>query len=519
MSTCPKPFFSQGDFPSTGGYIKGRYCGNIAPGLDCCLPCPLEDWVYSDQLHRKLAIGFWFNVPALIVQVFLLLTFLVLPEDLSHRHYLSIGLCLSFILAEVAFIIPLGTKPDQCYNAITPDDMHSSMSCAWSGALVIAGAMGAAVWVMLRSIFTHLRVCWDFKNLELFKWLALVLGIGLPGLFLALELAVTGVSYRIAGTCFPNEDHAYETWFGWLIAFAGIAAILQVTTTLFCLWVYLRDLRKGSANRSSGRNSSARHSGVSSETGGSVTATAVSEERRVAWKRVKRVLRLQWRSVVLSCLVCIQTIYFGIVFVLQQISVGGLSAGQQQKVTTWAVCLVLNGGNKNKCPLVTKELGLNEDVIIAALIMPPLVGIAIFFLMIRRSMLTGWWYLIQNPRSLGRRPELSEGDFIAFESPKRKSFGRPLESEKAPTIETTLSGTTVADTTHSSQAHAMTSPMSPVSSSEPGILPEPTSPNSPRNPSVLQAGDATRRHETIKWFDADYKEADSRRVSKLDAIA
>lgn len=418
------------------------------------------------------------------------------------------------------------------------------MSCAWSGAFLVAGAMGAIVWVMLRSIFTHLRVCWDFKNLELFKWLALVLGIGLPGLFLALEIPLTGVSYRISGTCVPNQPHAYETWLGWLIAFAGVAAVLQVTTTLFCLWVYLKDMGRGSGNRSSGaRNSNVRNSGVPGETAVSTNGTAGGEERRVAWKRVKRILKLQWRSVLLSVLVCIETIYFGIVFVLQNSSVGGLSDAQRQGVATWAFCLVVNRGDKSKCPVVTRVLGLSEEQITAAfylaavrrtlsfvilsdvLTLSQLIGIATFFLMVRRSMLQGWWELIRNPRSFGRRPTLGEDDFVTVESPKRKSFGRPLESEKIPTIETMLSGTTLGDTAHPMPNHTMLSPMSPVtpvSPIEPGILPEPTSPNNSRNPSVPQAGDVTRRHETINWFDADYKEADkreSRRVSKLDDIA
>ena len=154
-----------------------------------------------------------------------------------------------------------------------------------------------------------------------------------------------------------------------------------------------------------------------------------------------------------------------------------------------------------------------------------LIGIATFFLMIRGSMLQGWWHLFKNPRTFGRRPTLTDDDFITVESPKRRSSGRPLESEKVPTIETMLSGTTVAYTVHPSQNQAMmspVSPVSPVSPIEPGILPEPTSPNNSRNPSVPQAGDVTKRHETINWFDLDYLEADkreSKRVSKLDDIA
>ena len=70
----------------------------------------------------------------------------MLPEEKSHRHYLSIGLTVSLMVLSVAFIIPLGTKPDQCFDEITPDNMRSDMSCAWTGALFAVGFMGAVVW-------------------------------------------------------------------------------------------------------------------------------------------------------------------------------------------------------------------------------------------------------------------------------------------------------------------------------------------------------------------------------------
>jgi len=95
----------------------------------------------------------------LILNSVLLLTYIVLPEEKSHRHYLSIGLTLSLILLSIAFIIPLGTKPDECFNEITPDNMHTDMSCAWTGALFSLGFMGAVVWskYIVSSLATLIR--------------------------------------------------------------------------------------------------------------------------------------------------------------------------------------------------------------------------------------------------------------------------------------------------------------------------------------------------------------------------
>ena len=98
---------------------------------------------------------------------------------------------------------------------------------------------------MLRSFWTHLRVCWDVKQTRTFFLLTQFIGWGLPGLFLALCIPITGVSYRIGPTCIPNQKKAFATWFGWLIAFACIAALGQFTTTIFCLWLYLKDVLFG----------------------------------------------------------------------------------------------------------------------------------------------------------------------------------------------------------------------------------------------------------------------------------
>ena len=91
--------------------------------------------------------------------------------------------------------------------------MHSSMSCAWSGALLEAGSMCAVMWILLRSIWTHMRVCWDIKHTPVYMYLAHAMGWGLPLVFLTLSLSITGVSYRMGGTCIPNPDNVSKPSF------------------------------------------------------------------------------------------------------------------------------------------------------------------------------------------------------------------------------------------------------------------------------------------------------------------
>lgn len=88
----------------------------------------------------------YISIIPLILNGWLLVTFFALPEEKSHRHYMSVGLTVSLVMISIAFIIPLGTKPDQCYNAITANDLQTDRSCAVTGVLIEAGAMGVVVW-------------------------------------------------------------------------------------------------------------------------------------------------------------------------------------------------------------------------------------------------------------------------------------------------------------------------------------------------------------------------------------
>lgn len=126
---------------------------------------------FFSELADKASAASWISVAILPLCIFLLVSYAVLPVKFTHRHYLGICFTLGICFMEVrcciegsqnvlltdmqlAFIIPLGTKPEQCYNEITPNDMHSSLSCAFTGALLLFGGWMVIVWSMLGSILS-----------------------------------------------------------------------------------------------------------------------------------------------------------------------------------------------------------------------------------------------------------------------------------------------------------------------------------------------------------------------------
>lgn len=110
------------------------------------MPCPATSWAYSDSFATYNSIAEWLNVVGLILLTFMLLSYVVLPTQKTRSHYLSVCLIVAVIMICLGFTIPLGANPEQCYDQITPNDMYSSMGCAWSGAFIVAGGLSAAMW-------------------------------------------------------------------------------------------------------------------------------------------------------------------------------------------------------------------------------------------------------------------------------------------------------------------------------------------------------------------------------------
>ena len=110
--------------------IAGRYCapmpGDQDGSVNCCLPCPREDWVYRDSesscrvaptksrsgavadagadagFFAMTRIANYINVVGIVCCFALLLSFAVLPFERTHRHYLSVCLILGIVVMHVS---------------------------------------------------------------------------------------------------------------------------------------------------------------------------------------------------------------------------------------------------------------------------------------------------------------------------------------------------------------------------------------------------------------------------------
>ena len=177
-------------------------------------------------------------------------------------------------------------------------------------------------------------------------------------------LPLTGTSYRFGDTCHINHTKALQDYWGPLLAFAAISTILQFVTFGYCIKVYIKSLlNDGSTNSitqvSSGLPTHSSHSG-------SVKTVTAGQ----AYRRVKKVVSLQWRGTAIVLIIIINVVFLSIVFVQMDNTV---TAALQDfgKAEPWLLCLVINGGDKTPCLNKVKQAGLvqNEGTVMAALVL------------------------------------------------------------------------------------------------------------------------------------------------------
>ena len=215
------------------------------------------------------------------------------------------------------------------------------------------------MWVFLRALSLHLQICWEVIPGKKFFYGALAAGWIIPAIALALALSLTGVSYRFGNVCHINHKDGLQDFWGPLLGFGALALLFQFSTLGYCIKVYVKNLVDDQPTTESSGN-------VTSYSGSVRTATA-----RQAYKRVRRVIQLQWKGIAVVLLIIADVVFFSIVFLKMdnnlQINVN--NAKSVGKVMPWLECLVFAGGDKNSCLNLASGLVEKEAIILAVLIM------------------------------------------------------------------------------------------------------------------------------------------------------
>ncbi|KAI1253485.1 hypothetical protein MGN70_005693 [Eutypa lata] len=267
-------------------------------------------------------------------------------------------------------------KPDECFNEITPHGMDTSAVCAASGAFLLGGGWAGIMWIFLRALSLHLQICWQIVVGRTYMWFAQILGWGIPIIGLVVLLTLSGVSFRFGATCHINHENSLADFWIPLLVFAGLTMIIQFTTFGYCIKVYLASLTDNSATTEG--------SGMPSYTASIRTMTP-----RQAYRRIRRVIQLQWRGIVIVLVIVADVIFFSIVFVFQDNTVQAVKEDMTLALP-WIKCLIQSQGDKAICMDEADSIVVNLPTVIAVLILLAMNGLWLLVLLGRWSMVTGW---------------------------------------------------------------------------------------------------------------------------------
>lgn len=219
-----------------------------------------------------------------------------------------------------------------------------------------------------------MRIVFDFKRFDIYKWVSIVLGIGIPILFLGIELGTTGLSYSLSNVCLPTGPQAFVTWFVWLLTLSAVSTIILIATILYCLWKYslsaISAVRAG-PSQPTHRSTQSTDTALAGEAepGQRPSRRAVRRRKRVEWARIKKVLILQWRTILLAFIILNETVYFAIVFVQQTGASMAASHGLTPANREWSACLIVTKGDKTACLYQSSGLGLSKPRVVAMLLL------------------------------------------------------------------------------------------------------------------------------------------------------
>jgi hypothetical protein len=262
---------------------------------------------------------------------------------------------------------------------------------------------------MIRAVSMHLQICWNIVPGRKFFFASLICGWGLVAIIFTITMKFTGVSYRFGPLCHVNSNKSMADFWGPLLGIAGIAALVQILTFMYCIKVYLSNMLDDGRTRS---NDSA---DLPSYNGTTRTTSA-----RAVYQRVKEVLRVQWRSITIVVFLLVDIIFFAVVWIQLDTSVRLLQQGKVEHVLPFLFCLIASPDDRSKCYAAGQAALVNESTSVAILMLLSLTGIQTGLTLCRTSMFGAWLDLIK--KKIG-----SKREFVSLDAKRFSTDPRTIE--------------------------------------------------------------------------------------------
>jgi hypothetical protein len=204
-----------------------------------------------------------------------------------------------------------------------------------------------------RSLALYVRLIWDVEPGTVFRWISIVTIFGGAAGILGVALGMSGVSYQVGEMCYISHQNSIASFWGPLMGVAFISWLI----TMYILGYTIRGVltRGGTAHIYSIFKKRDDCSGPLSR------ALQVKTMGRNLWLMVK----LQWRAVVVSCLLLVFVAYVAHV----NLKWGSAAQYSEEDLMPWISCLVATEGNKHACSDEASAIGPNKKTGLSAVTM------------------------------------------------------------------------------------------------------------------------------------------------------
>jgi hypothetical protein len=133
----------------------------------------------------------------------------------------------------------------------------------------------------------------------------------------------------------------------------------------------------------------------------SYTTSLRNRSARAVYRRVRKVLWLQWRGITVVIFILVDVIFFSVVFVWLN-ALTSHAKDNVKDIVPFLLCLMNSPTDPDPCFPLGQDLAINESTVIAILMMLSIAGIQVFVLLARGSMFLGWYEFFKSKFSKNR---------------------------------------------------------------------------------------------------------------------
>ncbi|KAJ3096280.1 hypothetical protein HDU97_006063 [Phlyctochytrium planicorne] len=361
-AACPFPFL-----PKTPNTVN-KNCQDVAPGVTCCIPCPVQDYVYpKGQFNIAVMLTQIGSATSALLVGYVVLSWAVLPGRRQHPGDIVLHFAIACMIWQSCALFLIGNpRRIQCADEVTTSTASNNTLCGIQAAFTMCSVHATVFWAGYMIFNLHATIVWRSNFFERFKPLGVTLCWGLPGIFTFLPFLISSVDAVTGVTCLIAAADANKLFFSVHAVIVLPAFLLNVATMIHIMIVARRST---SSNLSNGYSSNG-YSG----NGYSGEAKPISARRQML-----QLLKLNWRALFLG-LVFVVTYVTYVIFYQVVVTPLATTDSSTQWVKDWSLCMATTGGDQSLCHDKFKDNIPSFSLIIVSAILVSSVGIWLFII-------------------------------------------------------------------------------------------------------------------------------------------